>query len=68
MCSLRLFCMKFDSQQFLFGQFFDIICNFDSIQPEKESTFPFRYYIIFKTYQSFKPLAPLLGETDMSAH
>ncbi len=31
-----LFCTKFNSQQLLFEQFFDIISNFGSIQVESE--------------------------------
>ncbi len=39
-CDHWLFCTKFNSQQLLFEQFFDIIGNFCSFQPESESTFP----------------------------
>ncbi len=53
MCAHQLFCTKFNSEHVLFEQFFDIICNFGSIQPESESTFPFQYNM-FETYQSFE--------------
>ncbi len=53
-CAQWLFCMKFNFAQFLFEQFFDIIDNFDSLQPKNESTFPVQYTIIFETYRSFE--------------
>ncbi len=46
-CAHWFFCTKFNSQQLLFEQFFDIIDNFRSVQPESESTFPFQYSIMF---------------------
>ncbi len=48
-------CTKFNSTQSLLKQFFYIIGDFGSLQPKNESTFPFQYNIIFKTYQSLKP-------------
>ncbi len=53
-CAHGLFCTKLNSTQLLFEQFFYIIGNLCSVQPENESTFPFQYNIIFETYQSFK--------------
>ncbi len=38
-----IFCMKFNSQQRVFEQFFYIGGNLGSIQPENESTFQFQY-------------------------
>ncbi len=43
----RLFFTKFNTQQLLFEQFFDIIGNFGSVQLESEPTFPFHYNIMF---------------------
>ncbi len=54
-CAHGLFCTKFNSKQPLVEQCFDIIGNFGSIQPEKESIFLFQYNIIFETYQFFEP-------------
>ncbi len=63
-CAHGLFCTKFNSKQLLFEQFFDIISNFASIQPENESTFPFQYNKIFETYISFEsPGSTPGGET-----
>ncbi len=58
---LIFFCTKFNSQQLLFEQFFDIINNFGNIQPENESTFTFQYNIILETNQSFEPLGSTPG-------
>ncbi len=52
-CAQWIFCIKVNSEQLLLEQFFDIIGNFDSVQPKSESTFPLQGYIILETYQSF---------------
>ncbi len=65
MCANWLFCTKFNSEQLLFEQFFDINGNFGSVQSKSESTFLFQYNIIFETYQSFEPSSSTPGETDM---
>ncbi len=65
MCVRRLFCMKFNSEQLLCEQVFDIIGNFCSNQPEIESTFLFQYNIIFGIYQSFEPRHFSGGEENM---
>ncbi len=63
MCAHSLFCTKFNSQQLLFEQFFDIISNFNNVQQENEFTFPFQHNIIFETYQSSKaPSSAPLGD------
>ncbi len=49
------FCKKFNSQQLLFEQFFDIIGNFGSLHPKNESIFLFQCNIIFETYQYIEP-------------
>ncbi len=67
-CVHWLFCTKFNSQQCLFEQLFDIIGNFGSLQPKNESTFPFQCNIIFETHPPFEPLAPLRGEIEMRVH
>ncbi len=46
---------KFNSEQFLFEQFFYIICNFGSVEPSSEPIFPFQHIIIFQKWQSFGP-------------
>ncbi len=68
MCIHWLSCTKFNSQQPLFEQLFDVIGNFGSLQPKNESTFPFQCYIIFETYPSFESLVPLLGEIEMCVY
>ncbi len=60
-CAYWLFLTKFNSEQLLFEQFFDIIGNFDRVQPESESTFLFQYNIIFETYQSFETYSSTPG-------
>ncbi len=46
MCTHWLFCTKFNSEQILFEQFFNIIVNFGCVQPESDSTFLFQCIII----------------------
>ncbi len=62
MCAHWLLCMKFNSQEFLLEQFFDIIGNFGSIQQENESTFSFQYNILFETYQYSEPPSSTPGQ------
>ncbi len=50
MCAHWLFCTKHNAQTLLFEQFFNIFSNFDSSQPENESTFQSQYTLIFETY------------------
>ncbi len=60
---------EINSQQLLFKLLFDRISNFDSVQPDSESTFPFQSNKIFVTFQSLElPRAPLLREMDMCVH
>ncbi len=54
MCAYWSFCTKFNSEQLLFKQFFDIIGNFGSVELSSESTFLFQYIIIFQRWQSFE--------------
>ncbi len=58
----QLFCKKFNAQQLLSEEFFDIIAIFGSIEPLSESTFSFHYNIIFKTYQSLEATSCTFGE------
>ncbi len=64
MCPMTFY-TKFNSTQFLFEQFFDIVDYFGSLQSKNESTFPFQYNIIFKTYQSFKPHSSTPGDKNV---
>ncbi len=47
--------MKFNSEQFLFQSFFDVMRIFDSVEPLSEFTIPFLYIILFQRGQSLKP-------------
>ncbi len=40
-----VFCRKFNSQQFFFEEFFDIINILSCVEPKSESTFPIQYNI-----------------------
>ncbi len=53
---------------FYLKPFFCIFGNFESIEPKSESTFIFWYKIIFETWLSLEPLAPLLDKRNMCAH
>ncbi len=53
-------CAEFNAQQLLFEAFSHIMRIFGSIEPQTESTFPFQYNIIFKTYQSLESLSSTL--------
>ncbi len=54
-CTCKIFCRKFKSQQLLFEAFFNIIGIFSSTDSLSESTFPFQYIVIFETWQSLEP-------------
>ncbi len=41
---------------------------FDSVEPKLNPIFPFSYSIIFQSWESIEPLAPLLEEIDICAH
>ncbi len=46
-CTWELFCTKFNSEQLLFEDFFDVLHIFGITEPQSESNFPFLYIIEF---------------------
>ncbi len=67
-CIHWLFCMKFNAQQLLLEQFFDIIGNFGSTHPKSETTFPFQYNKYLKHIDLSSFLVPPSVEIDTCIH
>ncbi len=59
---------KFNAQQLLLEEFFDIMCIFSKVEPQTGSTFSFQYTAIFETYQFLEPPSSTPGGIDMCAH
>ncbi len=48
--------------------FFDATNIFGCVEPYSESTFPFKFTIIFQRWQSLEPLVSLLWKIDICVH
>ncbi len=66
-CAPRLFCMKFNSEQFLFEASFDVMGIFGSMRPKGNLISHFYTLYDFKYTDLWSPLAPLVEEIDISA-